>query len=73
MKEESYKLEKHILYLNKVIVFYKDSGCIPKGSTGYCYNYSDEYIMIFFKEEILGMQNFKIHINVLKNNCRIID
>ena len=65
-------ISKQINYLNKIVLFEKEAGCIPKGSMAYCYKIEGEYVRVSFKEDILGMQDFKIHINVILKSCKIV-
>ena len=59
-------------YLNKVIVFDYENGCIPANSMCYCYRTDGVYYWVTFKNPILGMTDIKLHSNVINEHGRVI-
>ena len=64
-------LEKEDKYVNKIILFERENGCIPANAVCFCYRKEGVYYWVHFKEPILGMQNIKIHEEVIKNHGSI--
>ena len=61
-------------YLNKIISFDYQTGCIPAGSVCYCYSAipnTDTY-WVCFRDPVLGRNNIKLHQNVIIDHGRII-
>jgi len=58
-------------YLNKVILFYSGTGCIPERSVCYCFAIELPFLHVHFEREVLGRHDFKIHIDVIENNARV--
>ena len=61
-------------YINKMISFDYETGCIPAGAVCYCYSVdpSSKMIWVYFKDQILGRNNIKLHEQVIIDHGRIV-
>ena len=60
------------IYINKIIQFEKENGCIPANSFCFCYEVSGDYYWVHFKEPVLGMQNIKLHKAVIEKHGIVV-
>lgn len=58
-------------YLNKIVIFKNKTGCIPQGTQAYCVGISNGYVFLYAKQPILGTNNIKVSIDMIKKNCTI--
>ena len=65
-------LEQTGKYTNKIIRFEYENGCIPANALCFCYKVSGAYYWVHFKEPILGMQNIKLHKEVIDKHGSIV-
>ena len=58
---------------NKVIIFIKDFGIIPKDSVGYCFAIDDELdkAFVYLQDKILNMHNFNFDVEALLRHVEI--
>ena len=58
---------------NKVIIFIKDFGVIPKGTVGYCFAIDDDLdkAFVYLQDKILNMHNFNFQIDALLTHVKI--
>lgn len=61
----------HMIYLNRVIIFDLETGCIPAGSRCYCHTIDGDYVHVTFQYPILGNVNLKVHVDVINQHGRV--
>lgn len=59
-------------YIDKMITFDEETGCIPAGSTCFCYAFDGIYFLVCFREPILGRHELRLHANVINAHGRIV-
>ena len=57
--------------LNKIIIFTRKTGIIPEGTKAYCVGVSDGFAFLYTRSPILGGNNIKVSLEVIKKNCII--
>ena len=58
-------------YLNKIIIFERETGCIPKDARCYCYSLEGDYLWVCFSRPIFGRNDLKIHSDVIRKHGKI--